>query len=399
MNKMCLGALAIALTPGVFGAKDVTFSKDVAPILYQHCVQCHRPGDIAPMALRTFDEVRPWVKSIEKMVIQDRLMPPWHADAPRGFFANDRRLTEEQIATIRAWIEQGTKRGAAKDLPPMPDFSGEWRLGKPDLVLELEEVAIPADGSDQFRDLVAVPPIDEDKWVRAIEFLPSDRRVVHHVIALTPAAAKAAQTQAGLAGWLGAWAAGTDPMVFPEGAARKIKQGEPIIFNMHYHPFGEATTDKLKVGLHFAKEKGPRELINHWVMDASFVIPAGAPNHEVRAAYVFDQEATIINVIPHMHYRGKDMLIKLVLPDGAEKVLCHTPKYDFNWQTVYTLAEPVTVPKGTRVEVLAHFDNSPNNPANPDPTKDVTFGPQSYDEMMIGMIDYVLADQPASQTD
>lgn len=386
-------AWACALGFGVWyasGAEAIpekpTYAGDVTAILFDKCAACHRPGQIAPMSLLTYDEVRPWVKSIEKRVSEGS-MPPWHAVPGIGKFANDRSLTPEQKETILRWARNGAPRGDLKDLPPSPKFpESEWTLGEPDLIVEFQEVEVPAGSQDQFHDLPATANIVEDTWVRAIEVDPGNAKVVHHVIIW--------QRDEGLQGpqgWLGAWAAGMEPMVFPEGTGRLLKKGATLIADMHYHPAETDQTDRTRIGLYFAKEnKVEKELVNLWVQNAAFVIPAGHENFEVRSNYTFSQDSFIHAFLPHMHYRGKDFTYTATFPDGRQEVIMKAEKYDFNWQTVYRLAEPLFIPKGTRIDCVAHYDNSANNPANPDPTRDVPVGNQSFDEMMIGFIDFTV---------
>jgi len=389
---LALAAPAAPAAPAARTAADTeaaaqpTFSRDVAPILAERCVSCHRPGDIAPMALRTYDEVRPWVKSIRKVVEQGE-MPPWHADPAYGRFENDRRLTDAERDTLLRWIKQGAARGGtvAAVAAGLDEGEGKWRLGAPDLAIQFEAVELPAGGPDQFRDLVQSYPLEEDRWVSAVEIAAGDRRVVHHVIVYVLEEGQQAPN-----GWLGAWAAGMEPMIFPEGTGRLLKKGSRLIANMHYHPTDEATSDSTTIGVHFLDAEPEKELVNLWVQNSSFKIPAGAAEHEVRSSYTFRQDSVVHALLPHMHYRGKDFTYTAVYPDGRREVLLRVPAYDFNWQTVYHLAEPLELPEGTRIECVAHYDNSTKNAANPDPTKDVTFGNESFDEMMIGFVDYTV---------
>ncbi len=386
------GILAVAavgvsgLMGGAAEAAKPTYSKDVAPIMNAKCVVCHRPGEIGPMSLTSYDEVRPWVKAIQKNV-GDGAMPPWHADQGFGPFANDRSLTQEEKDTILTWAKAGAPQGNASDLPPLPKFpTGEWRLGEPDFVVEFEEVKLPASGPDQFYNLIGKTDFAEDKWITGVEILPGNSKVVHHVILWQG-------SQGNPNGWISAWAAGAEPDQFPKGTARVLKKGQPIVGDMHYHLTGEAADDKTRVGLHFADpEDVEKELINLWVMNAEFRIPAGDPNYEAKSSFTFGQDSIIHTLTPHMHYRGKDFSYTLTTPDGKTTDLLKVSKYDFNWQTVYQFEEPVTVPKGSRIDCVAHWDNSADNPHNPDPTKDISFGPESYDEMMIGFVDYVVAE-------
>ncbi len=377
----------LSMASGLYAADAPTYSSDVAAILNQSCVGCHRPGEIAPMSLLSYSEVRPWAKSIARNV-EDRLMPPWHADPSHTNFANDRSLEQSEIDTIVRWVHAGAPQGDPADLPEPPSFvEGQWILGEPDLIVEFPEVTIPAGGPDQFHDLIGKVMLDEDKWIKAVEVMPGNRKVVHHVIAISVKGFNVDPVD----GWLGAWAAGTDPMVFPETTGRFFPKGSNIIGDMHYHPADTEEVDQTRVGLHFADESEiTKELANLWIMNAGFEIPAGAENHEVRSSYTIWQDGKIMGLIPHMHYRGKDFTFTAKYPDGTQEVLLSVPNYDFGWQTNYLVREPIQIPAGTVIETLAHFDNSTNNINNPDPTKNVRFGNESYDEMMIGFVDFVV---------
>ncbi len=377
---------AAGLIGGTADAAKPTYSKDVAPIMNAKCVECHRPGQIGPMSLLSYDEVRPWVKAIQKNV-GDNVMPPWHADKGFGPFSNDRSLTQDEKDLILEWAKAGAPEGNKSDLPVAPKFpTGEWQLGEPDYVVTFDEIDLPATGSDEFYNLVGKTDFAEDKWITGVEILPGNSKVVHHVILWQG-------SQGNPNGWISAWAAGAGPDSFPDGTARLLKKGQPIVGDMHYHLTGEATKDKTRVGLHFAEAKDvQKELVNLWVMNADFRIPAGDSNYEATSTFTFAQDSIIHTLTPHMHYRGKDFSYTLTTPDGQTRDLLKVSKYDFNWQTVYEFDEPVSVPKGSRIDCVAHWDNSSNNPHNPDPTKDISFGPESYDEMMIGFVDYVVAE-------
>lgn len=381
-----LGA-TMTLSTGASAAKP-TYTKDIAPILNENCVTCHRPGQTGPMSLMSYKEVRPWAKSIRKQV-SEKSMPPWHVSESIVPMKNDRSLTPEEIDTIIAWIDSGVAMGDPNELPPVPTFTdAEWQLGEPDFVAVLPEVTVPGGGPDVFKDLGGKVNLDEDRWMTAIEILPSNPAVAHHVIAFQIRGFDPDP----VGGWLGAWASGTDPMVFPEGTGRVMKKGHSIIGNMHYHPTETDQTDQTRIGLHFADNDADinKELTNLWVMNTSFKIPAGDPYHEVRASETFLQSGKIMAFQPHMHYRGKDISYIANYPDGTSETLLAVNNYDFNWQTDYNVAEPISIPAGTRVDVIAHFDNSPENEFNPDPTRDITFGNESYDEMMIGFMDFIV---------
>ena len=395
-GSLCLCALAalvlLAMPAAATNANNLdqpTYAGEVASILNDNCVSCHRPGQIGPMSLTSYQEARPWARSIGRNVADGR-MPPWHAESEHYRFANDRSLTDAERDTILKWVESGAPAGDLAEAPKPPKFQdSEWKLGEPDFVVTLEEVTVPAGGPDQFHDLIGKVALKEDKWIKAVEILPGNSKVVHHVIAIALKGFDVDPAE----GWLGAWAAGTDPMVFPEGTARMLPKGSNVVADMHYHPADTEEKDVTRIGLHFADESEvERALANIWVMNQNFRIPAGAKDYEVRASRTFWQAGKIMAFIPHMHYRGTDFTFVAHYPDGKTETLMTVPRWDFNWQTVYELETPVDIPAGTKVECIAHYDNSKDNPVNPDHTIDITFGDESYDEMMIGFIDFVAAD-------
>ncbi len=365
-----------------------SFVSDVAPILHDNCVSCHRPDQIAPMSLRTYDEVRPWAKSIGKSV-HTREMPPWDADPGYGPFLNDISLSDHEIDTITRWVEAGAPRGEGDEpTPPSFERSTEWSFGEPDWIIEFDPQQVTAEGPDQFVQIPIETPFEGEGWIRAVEVLPGDPKAVHHFILW-----QADESGQGTESWVAGWAAGAPPAEFPEGTARLVKDGRKVIGDFHYHPYGEETTDKTRVGVYFAKpEKVHKEFVNLWILNADFNIPAGDPNYGAKASYVFPQDVEIRSLTPHMHYRGKDMKYTARYPDGSAEELLSVSRYDFNWQTGYDFATPIAIPAGTRIDVEAHWDNSPENVYNPDPTIDVGWGPESNDEMLIGFVDYVVKD-------
>lgn len=388
--KACATAIAAgALVTGTAYAgnsvEKPTFAKDVAPIMFENCAGCHSPGQIAPMSLLSYDEIRPWVKSIQKHV-EAKTMPPWHSDEGYGPFSNDRSLSDDERETILKWAKIGAPLGNKDEVPPAPKVrsASEWKLGEPDHILTLKEITVPGNSPDQFHDVPVKTNFDEDRWVTAVEIKPGNSTVVHHVILW--------QGEQVGQGWLSAWAAGGFPDQFPEGTGRLLKKGATILADMHMHPAESDQTDVTQIGLHFADttESIKKELTNLWVMNTDFVIPAGDPNYEATSKHTFSQDSQILSVTPHMHYRGKDFKYTATFPDGTSKELLKVSKYDFNWQTQYWFEEPVAAPAGTRIDCVAHWDNSENNEFNPDPSKTVTFGPESYDEMMIGFVDYIV---------
>jgi hypothetical protein len=378
------GVLFAAAAPA--WAQTPTFAKDVAPIFYSKCVECHRPTMFAPMSLIKYEDARPWAKSIRNRVAA-RTMPPWGADPAHGTFKNDPRLTDKQIDTILAWVDAGAPKGDDSDLPPVPTFAAEgWSIGVPDAVFTMKEpYQIPATGTIDYQYIRIPTGLTEDKWLAAIEIKPQARAHVHHVIAFTvPAGAPINEGGALGAGNIGGVTPNKPGVIFDPGVGRMLQGNTDIVLQMHYTTNGQATVDQTQVGLKFLAEPPQFQQRGGSVLQPRFVIPAGAPNHEVRGSRVLQTDTILTSLTPHMHMRGKDMTYTAKYPDGRTEVLLSVPKYDFNWQITYQLKEAKRLPKGTEIEVVAHYDNSPQNKFNPDPTKDVRWGDQTWEEMMIG---------------
>ncbi|MEP7336245.1 MAG: thiol-disulfide isomerase [Acidobacteriota bacterium] len=412
-------------------AASPTYTKDVAPILYAKCATCHHPGEAAPMSLMTYKDTRPWAKSIREKVVS-REMPPWYADPAHGEWSNDARLTQDQVETIKTWVEGGAKEGDAKDLPAQPKFSGDgWRFGQPDAVLSMtEDATVPVDGTLAYKYYSVPTNFDEDKYVQFAQIRRGEPSVVHHVIItvrepgdtplppageiktnvqrVNPETANAGQQQPRQQqqqrgqrrsnnpdGQLIGWAPGMEPLILKPGQAKMIKKGSVLVFQMHYTTNGVAATDRTKVGLWFSKAPVEKRVITQGVFvdPQKLAIPPGDANFESRSSHTFTEDVHIQLFMPHMHVRGKDFIYTLVYPDGTKKVLLNVPKYDFNWQLSYLAKEPIAVPKGSRIECVAHHDNSANNKFNPDPTITVRWGDQTWEEMMIGWIDYTIDGQ------
>jgi mono/diheme cytochrome c family protein len=453
-----VAALAFVFSPTSSASggskKEVTFSKDVAPIFFKNCAECHKPNDIAPMSLLTFKEVRPWARSIKEKVVS-REMPPWSPDPHYGQFTNEKRLTDKEVETIVAWVDGGAKEGNPKDLPPLPELAkGGWSIGKPDAVLEMgEEWTIDPNAPDNYINFFIPTNFKEDRWVQAAEILPGNRKVVHHVIAFIQSpqmmakraeAAKAggrfgARTADGKLFYLdgtlrrvkmdapvvddgcnqqqatggrriggggdenegallAGYAPGLEATVYSPGIAKRLPAGSTIMFQVHYSSFRGALEkpekDRTKVGLIFAKEPPDKMAVTFAAANVMFKIPAGADNHEVTACQTVPRDVQVINYMPHMHLRGKDMKYEIVYPDGKRETLLWVPKFSFNWQAAYILKNPLTIPKGSKLIVTAHYDNSKKNKYNPDAMKDVRWGDPTYDEMMIGWLD-IMVDNPA----
>lgn len=385
--------LLFAMVAAAASAPKPTFTKDVAPILYSRCAECHRAGQVAPMSLLTFKEARPWAKSMREAVLK-HTMPPWLADPRYGHFENDRRLAQHEIDTIVAWVDAGAVEGNPADLPALPHFEEGWTIGKPDVVIALDrEMDVPAEGVVPYKYVRVHTNFTEDKWIQAAEIRPGNRSVVHHVIVSSAPTGEAGldsgeSARPGRAEKLCGFAPGEQPKTYPPGTAKLVKAGSDFIFQLHYTPNGKAAKDKSYIGLIFAKQPAEKRALTGTAINASFRIPPGDGNYEVRSTFTAKDDIRIIDLMPHMHLRGKDFKYTAFYPDGRSEVLLDVPRYDFNWQLVYRFQQPVLLPKGARLECVAHFDNSPNNKFNPDPTKEVKWGPQTFEEMMIGFFDY-----------
>jgi mono/diheme cytochrome c family protein len=427
-------SLALAQAPGPGSQKPLTFSHDVAPILYKHCVGCHHPGDIAPMSLLTYKDARPWAAAMRQAVVS-RKMPPWLADPAIGRWSNDPRLSDAEIETIRTWVASSAPEGDPKDMPPMPLFSEGWKAGKPDAVFSIPVHTLEGKGPDEYTYVDVPTNFKEDRWIVAAELRPGNRKVVHHAhvfVKSTNNQAKAAPTPAteyakwlqikqgsldwvrpdapvidngcsvddnglfpgskssDLASLISSYLPGREPDVYPAGTARKVPAGAVLSFQIHYsRTTGKTETDDTSVGLTFAKEPPQQVSRRIDLSNQMFMIPAGDSNHAVSECHTFDKDVLITSLTPHMHLRGKSMQIVADLPDGRKQTLLSVPDYQFNWQFTYREQEPVYLPKGTRIEVLARFDNSANKAGNPDPKINVRWGSASENEMMDGWIEYL----------
>ena len=399
MNKIRRGAVLAAGLGALCGAGPnsvpTTFSRDVAPVLYRRCAECHRQGEIAPMSLMSYQDARPWAKAIKERVLE-RSMPPWLADPRWGHFENDRRLSQPEIDTIAAWADAGAPEGNPADLPPPPKLEPGWIIGKPDMVVKLEQdYPVPADGVMPYKYLTVPTGFTEDKWIQAAEIRPGTRGVVHHIIVFVQEpgfqADPASPSGDGRRGVkLAGFAPGEQPKVWPKGTAKLVKAGSNFVFQMHYTPNGKPATDRSYIGLLFAKDPVERKALTGTAINATFKIPPGDGNYEVRSSWTAKEDVRIVDLMPHMHLRGKDFTYTAVYPDGRSEIVLQVPKYNFNWQLLYRFREPLLLPKGSRLDCVAHFDNSPNNKYNPDPAKEVRWGPQTWEEMMIGWFDYVV---------
>lgn len=390
-----------AATSGRGPQESVTYSKHIARILQDNCVRCHRPGEIGPFALTSYDDAVGWAEMIREVVEQQR-MPPWHANPQYGHFINDARLSNEDKNLIYRWVDAGAPEGDKKDLPPPRDFTVGWQIGQPDKVVYMSEKPfdVPAKGEVRYQYFFTDPGFTEDTWVKAAECRPGNRAVVHHIIVgIIPPGTRPGQGVGDLsAGWLAATAPGARPMILREGMAKLVPAGSRFVFQMHYTPNGTPQQDRSSIGLVFAdpstihKKVGTDKAGNR-----SFTIPPGDSNYKVEATQTLSQDTLVLSLMPHMHVRGKAFRYTAFYPDGEKEVLLDVPHYDFNWQNSYEFIEPRRMAKGTRIFCEAWFDNSEENLANPDPTKAVRWGDQTWEEMMIGYFAATPADQDLQQ--
>jgi hypothetical protein len=404
---ICFAACSFSQNPN---PASVTFTKDVAPILQKNCQTCHRPGEAAPFPLLTYQQARLWAPSM-KRVVQQKIMPPWFADPNFGHFSNDRSLTEKEISTIVAWVNAGAPQGDPKDMPTQPNFVEGWGIPKPDVIFELPHAfPVPDSGMIEYQYVILPTGFTEDKWIRAAEARPTDRSVVHHIIAYVrepgsnyfkdqkpgvffeappPKQDEKTDTSALPSDFLVGYAPGQPAEILRPGQAKLIKAGSDIVLEVHYTPNGKATSDQARLGLIFAKETPKERVLTLSAVNGTFRIPPGDPNYRVDATFEVPREVKLVGLHPHMHTRGKDFEYRLVFPNGETQTILKVPTYNWHWQLWYNLAEPIILPKGTKIECTAHFDNSPNNPENPDPTKTVIWGQQNWDEMMVGFFNLV----------
>jgi hypothetical protein len=395
-HVLIIAATLIASSAPGASAATPTFAKDVAPILFKSCAECHRPSGMAPMSLMTYEDARPWARAVRQKVVA-REMPPWGADPTVATYANDVSLKQHEIDTITAWVDGGAPQGHPADLPKAPQFAEGWSIGKPDLVFKMQEpFTVPADGTLPYMYVSIPTNLKEDIWIRGVELKPTDRRVVHHIISHlvegngqtpdpTPKLTRDPNRKE-IGSGLGGLVPGRLYGLYEEGVARKIPAGTDIVLQMHYTTIGQPVVDQTEIGVVLAKQP-PEKLraeAGGAIPNMGFVIPPGDPNYEVTGKLTFDRDTYLSTMYPHMHVRGKDATYALVYPDGREEVLLRVPKYDFNWQLSYKLAEPKFVPKGSTLKVTMHYDNSRANRFNPDPTAEVRWGDQTWEEMMLG---------------
>jgi len=367
------------------------FYRDVLPVLQNRCQECHRPGQIAPMPFTTYKETRPWAAAIRQNVLSRR-MPPWFADPCCGKFSNDRSLTPAERDTLSEWAASGAAEGDPRDAPPARKYSDEWNIPKPDLILgPARGFEVPAKGSVDYQYFVVPTGFTEDRWVQASEVRPTARAAVHHAVVYVREPGDTSfpnpthtPTKADI---LNVYAPGSAPDVAPPGMAKLIKAGSDLVFEIHYTPAGKRVTDRTQIGIRFASAPPSKRVLTLQMDNERFLIPPGARDYRVTVWGTLPNDALLLGFFPHMHLRGKEFEYTLVRADGQPETLLRVRPYDFYWQLTYRLAEPRLLKAGTRLEWIATYDNSANNPRNPDPTAEVRYGFQSWDEMMVGFFD------------
>jgi len=405
-----LFAAATLLTQGQAprAAGTPAFYRDVLPILQQHCQACHRPGEIAPMPFVTYDQTRPFARAIADDA-RNRKMPPWFADPRVGHFSNDPSLSAEEINTLAAWAEANAPAGSPADAPPPRHWAQGWNIPQPDLVVRMPKpVAIPAQGDVEYTYEIVPTGFTEGKWVQMSEIRPSSRENVHHAVVYIrppdspwPRRAPAGvpftasdmtneedrhDTHTTKADILLVYAPGSSPDNWPDGMAKYIPAGSDLIFQMHYTTHGRANKDQTSVGIIFAKQPPAKRVLTLQLTNSSFVIPPGVDDYRVEVHGSLPNDALLLSFFPHMHLRGKRFEYNILRADGTTEPLLRV-NYDFYWQLSYRLAQPLPLKAGTVLQAVAWYDNSKNNPHNPDPSSAVYWGDQTYDEMMVGFFD------------
>lgn len=392
----------IELPEATPAAASITYHNRVSRIMQSRCLECHREGGPAPFTLDSYDDVAGQGAAI-RQAVERGVMPPWFAAKPEqgepSHWSNDKSLSSQEKSDLLAWIGAGKPAGNPADAPLPREFPAGWRIGTPDHLVQLPDpMPIKATGVMPYQDVIVETGLTEDKWVRALEIRPTAPQVVHHVLVfLLPPANRSSATndrEAGddeAGGFFAAYAPGNDPLIFPEGYGKRIPAGSRMKFQLHYTPNGTAAQDQSRLGIVFAAEE-PKHLVHvSGIANPKLSIPPGAENHAVIARQTVHADTTVLAYFPHMHLRGKAFRYEAIYPDGRKHLLLDVPRYDFNWQLSYRLAEPVELPRGTQLVLTGWFDNSRGNPANPDPTKTIRWGPQTFDEMMLGYVEYYTA--------
>lgn len=397
VSAVVVFAVVLTLSPPATGG-PVTFAKDAAPIFFSKCVSCHRPGEIAPFSLLDYESARPWAKSIQQRIVA-KTMPPWHADSHKTAFLNDRSLTDDEIKTVATWVDQGAKLGDAKDLPQQPAFNDTWAMGEPDFIFHAtRDFPVPANaGNINYQSIHFDPLVDEDLYIVEWEIRPTARASVHHAnlvrapVDLQRVGIGEAVQKGG--DYIGSYLPGARPFGYPAGTALRIPKGSRIQIQSHYVALDHDITDHMMFGVKFAQGRVDKIVRTCGTDDSDIRIAPGDANYRKAATIELLYPVTILSSGAHMHLRGAEYSCRVILPGGEEKLIADVPRYDFNWQVNYELANPVQVPAGTKYRVEARWDNSDKNPNNPDPSAEVTYGPWTENEMLTTWSHIVLTDE------
>lgn len=367
---------------------DLTFHRDIVPILNQHCVECHRDSEIGPFSLTQYEEVVGWGQMMIEVIEQKR-MPPWHADESIGHFAGQRRVSDKELNLIRRWVDQGMTEGDPGDAPEPPNWNSGWHLATdPDVELTMrrQPFEVPAEGIVEYQYFVVDPGWDEDRWIRAAQVLPGNASVVHHAIVFVrPPDGSAFH---GI-GWMGAYVPGQRTAALPSNHARYVPAGSKLVFQMHYTPNGQTAKDLTKVGVWFADHRDVTHCVmTHVLLNHEFEIPPGESDYQVTMRDdSFAKDGRLLGLTPHMHFRGKSFRAVAVSNDGTENPLLHVPRYDFNWQHWYQFENAIDLSSIDSLKMEVTFDNSKQNPFNPDPAEYVSWGDQTWEEMAVAFFD------------
>jgi hypothetical protein len=379
--------IALTLAAGAQAQPAVTFYRDVLPVLENRCQECHRAGEMAPQSFTTYEGTRPWAKAIREAVLM-RKMPPWFADPCCGKFANDRSLTPAERDTLVGWADTGAEKGREADAPPPKHWTDGWNIPKPDAVLQMpQEFPVPATGAVDYQYFVVPTGFTHDQWIQGAEVLPGDRSVIHHAVVYIREPGDTWTRGPTKADILTVYAPGSAPDVYPAGMAKLIKRGADLVVEIHYTPSGKTVEDRTRVGLVFPTAAPTKRVLTLQMDNEKFVIPAGDGDFHVSVWGTVPNDALLLGFFPHMHLRGKAFEYTLLKDNGQPETLLSVKPYDFYWQLSYRLATPRMLKKGTRLVWDAWYDNSANNPRNPDPTVEVRYGFQSWEEMMVGFFD------------
>ncbi len=382
-----------------------TYHNRISRILQNNCVECHRDGGVAPFSLDNLDDVKAHKGTIAR-VIERGIMPPWFAAPPaKGEhtpWANDRSLASADKTDLLAWLAKGTPAGDRADAPRPRVFPKGWQIGEPDKVFQISHpIDVKAEGTMPYQIATVATDLAEDKWVQAVEVQPTAREVVHHILVFAVNRGEGARQrlrgEGGREGFFAIYVPGNSALIYPEGFAKRLPKGATLAFQIHYTPNGAATKDQTRIGVIFAKKPPEHEVHVAGVSNHRISIPPGASNHAETAKLVVPADVRLLAFLPHMHLRGKDFRYEAELPGGKKSLLLDVPRYDFNWQLCYRFAEPVDVPRGSTLKVTAHYDNSKDNPANPDPTRTVYWGKQTTDEMLLGYVEYYQVERKPAQ--